>query len=368
MKIKTQVIFYYPQHFNRSAEGTNPFFDQLIEACDRYSIPYRLYEEPDYATDKPRNPQARKADAFFILVTIIRKVVRLFVLQDYYHREKYVAHIVNLITFGRFHVPVYVTISESMLHLFAYINNKGKVFDVQHGVQYREFRRFYDERLYLSCHYDKPNIYFLDYGKGYKEALIEGAEERMGARVHVIGNPVRVGEVPLIYRDRRNIILIALQLTDDSPIDVLETKKKQISDFLSNIEGMRCKVLLRHHPRYNNCIAIDDILEHYPFTSLCNERLEIIAQRVLLHATVNSTTAFDIAAYGVPSFFFGEPENLSFYKDYHYPLYKGMTIYEVITRLSEQDSWKQDVQTLLSWYKCFYEPFNEEKFISLITH
>lgn len=368
MRKKTQVIFYYPQHFNRSAEGTNPFFDRLLEACDNNGISYRLYEEPDYGTDKLRNPKARKADVFLWVVRFVRKVVKLFSSKDFFHREKYVAHIVDFLTLRRFHSPVYVTISESMLYLFAYINDNGKVFDVQHGVQFREFRCFYDEASYFAGHYDKTNIHFFDYGSGYRDALIDGAEERIGARVHVIGYPVKIIEKPLVYCERGKTILIALQLTDDSPVDVLQLKKRQIAEFLSGLEGIGCGVLLRHHPRYNNCISLDDILERFSFVNICNERLEDVAPRVLLHATVNSTTAFDIAPYGVPSFFFGVSENLSFYKDYHYPLYEDMNIREVINRLSDPDQWNKDIRTLLSWYNKFYEPFNEEKFISLLTN
>ena len=57
---KPRVLFYYPQHFNRTDQGTNPFFDKLLETCDRHGVAYRLYEEPDRATDKPRNTKASK--------------------------------------------------------------------------------------------------------------------------------------------------------------------------------------------------------------------------------------------------------------------------------------------------------------------
>lgn len=45
-KEKVQVIFYYPMHFNRSKNATNPYFDPILEACEREGITYLLLEEP----------------------------------------------------------------------------------------------------------------------------------------------------------------------------------------------------------------------------------------------------------------------------------------------------------------------------------
>ena len=56
-----RVLFYYPQHFNRSANGTNPFFDPLIKICEKANIPYDVYEEPDPKTNRPHNIKARSA-------------------------------------------------------------------------------------------------------------------------------------------------------------------------------------------------------------------------------------------------------------------------------------------------------------------
>ncbi len=367
---KPRVLFYYPQHFNRTAQGTNPFFDKLLETCDKYGVSYRLYEEPDGGTDKPRNPKAKKADFFFWLVWFIRKVVKIFSKKDFYHREKYVAEIINVITLGYFKTEIYVTISESMLYLFSYLNSKGKVYDIQHGVQYKDFRSFYNEEKYLKCHYDKSNIYFLDFGQGYRAALIDGAEKLMGHRVHVIGCPLDIKLAQVSYSTRIKQVVIALQMTDSSNSEELQYLKEQLDNFLGEFSSLDYEVLLRHHPRYNNCIDISDLLQKYPFAKISNEALSDIAKSVLLHITIASTTAFDIAAYGVPSYFTGSfltGNYLSFYDDYSYPLYKGMTIRDVLSRLSTQELWEADSAVIREWYSYYYEPFDEAKFISLIT-
>lgn len=367
---KPRVLFYYPQHFNRTAQGTNPFFDKLLDTCEKYGVSYRLYEEPDGGTDKPRNPKARKADFFFWLVWFARNIVKIFCKKDFYHREKHVAKIINVLTLGYYRTSVYVTISESMLYLFAYLNNNAKVYDIQHGVQYKDFRCFYNETKFLNSHYDKSNIYFLNYGNGYRAALIDGAEEKMGHRVHVIGCPLKIELTKVSYADRFNMILVALQMTDSSTNEELQYLKTQLDDFLTQIKDSGYEVLLRHHPRYNNCIDISDIIRKYTFAKISTESLDDVAKRVLLHVTIASTTAFDIAAYGVPSYFTGNfltGNCLSFYDDYSYPLYKGMSIRDVLSRISTQVLWEADSAVIRDWYSYYYEPFDETKFISLIT-
>lgn len=368
---KPRVLFYYPQHFNRTAQGTNPFFDKLLETCDKYGVSYRLYEEPDGGTDKPHNPKARKADFFFWLVWFIRKIVKIFSKEDFYHREKYVAKIVNVLTLGYFKHPVYVTISESMLHLFAYLNDDAKVYDIQHGVQYKDFRCFYNETKFLNYHYDKSNIYFLNFGNGYRTALIDGAEEKMGHRVHVIGCPLDIRNIEVSYSKRSKKVVVALQMTDSSNAEELKYLKEQLDNLLNEFSGLEYEILLRHHPRYNDCIDISDLLQKYSFAKISNDALSDIAKSVLLHITIASTTAFDIAMYGVPSYFAGSfltGNYLSFYDDYSYPLYKGMSIRDVLRRLSKQELWEADSAIIRDWYSSYYEPFAEAKFISLITN
>ena len=140
-----KLLFYYPQHFNRSKNGTNPFFDRMLDICDREGIDYDILEEPDGETDKPRNVKASKADAFFWIVTAIRKIMAtLFPNQDFYKREKKVAAVINLISAGRYRYEKYITISGSMYHLFASLNPNATVYDMQHGVLFKHHPTFFD--------------------------------------------------------------------------------------------------------------------------------------------------------------------------------------------------------------------------------
>ena len=71
------IIFYYPQHFNRNKKGENPFFLQLIDICKTEDINYLIIEEPDNKTLFPRNKEAVKFDIYFYAILILRKIIPL---------------------------------------------------------------------------------------------------------------------------------------------------------------------------------------------------------------------------------------------------------------------------------------------------
>ena len=76
-KKRVDVIFYYPQHFNRSKEGTNPYFDPLIEVCNENGIRFAVIEEPSTSSDKPKNINAIKGDMIFLIAGTIRRLFRM---------------------------------------------------------------------------------------------------------------------------------------------------------------------------------------------------------------------------------------------------------------------------------------------------
>lgn len=61
---KPDVVFYYPRHFNRAADGTNPYFRPLIELCKDNGIKYIALEEP--AAGYPSDKASIKADFFCV--------------------------------------------------------------------------------------------------------------------------------------------------------------------------------------------------------------------------------------------------------------------------------------------------------------
>ena len=368
---KAQVMFYYPQHFNRTAEGTNPFFDRLLEACDRHGISYKLIEEPDWGTDKPRNSKAIKGDALFLLIMVLRKVIGLFGKKDFFKNEKYVAGIVNILTFGRLRYNTYMTISGSMLHLFGALNSKGNVYDVQHGILFKQKATFFDEKEHLRPQYYQRNLHWIMWGRGYDQCFCRGDEEILSGRTHVVGYPIKDVVMDMNSSDdNEKSVLFSLQFTHDSQPHELKIQKDLVEESLHQLNECRVKVLLRHHPRYNNAIDINDLLEKYPFAKLTTLSMNKLLASTLLQVTFNSTTSFEYAAYGIPSFFIDKEASIPlgdiFYSEYHYPLYQGEEILDVVKRLQNSELRRQDSATVKEWYREFYDEFDENAFIKLI--
>lgn len=372
-----KALFYYPQHFNRTSKGTNPFFDKMLDICDKRGIPYDLYEEPDGATDKPRNPLARKADAFFWMTTIIRTIVRWFTPgKTFFDREKYVANAINILTWGYFRRPVYITISGSMYHLFSYLNPNAQVYDMQHGVIGKFHPTFFDSQTgRLREQFYRKNLNLIFWGEGYANCFVKGEVDILKGRTQILGYPVEnkikdISSDDIEKKLKNKIVVVSMQLTHSVDNTELENMKAILDKFLAEATTLPVKIYLKHHPRYNNCISIDDLLIKYPGVTLTNEPLSELTEASFLHVTHFSTTAFEFAQAGIPTFFLPY-ENKSqaqtlFYDEYKYPLYLGMSIGSVIERLSDKKKYVEDSSTITEWYNQFYSPFDEVGFLKII--
>lgn len=371
---KVKVLFYYPQHFNRSTEGTNPFFNPLLETCERHGIIYKLIEEPDWRTDKPRNGKAIKGDWMYVVVLMLQKII------GWFHRnsafvknERIVARYLNILTFGRLRFPKYISISGSMEPLFLYLSKDSEVFEVQHGIDYSSKSSYFNYGVLDEAYQDK-RWHLLSFGEGYRDCVIRGHEEELSSRVHVIGCPLvlssnNVSDIP----DAKKDILFSLQFTHDWNPDILMAVKELLADTLERLSGSRRTVLLKHHPRYNSCISLDDIYSRFDFVKETHESLAKLQKHTLLHITLNSTTAFEFAAAGIPSYFMRYengnsvvPHQNLFYYEYKYPLFGDMSIEETLEFLSDIQNYKETASVVKKWYSLFYSVYNEETFLGLI--
>lgn len=370
-----KILFYYPQHFNRSERGTNPFFDSLMDACDKAGIAYDLYEEPDSSTDKPHNPKAKRARMFLCTILVIRKIVRVLMpWKNFYQRERICAHIFDIISLGSWHYSKYVSISGSMEELFLALNPKADVLEMQHGVDFSNKDSYFDN-CKLKEPYHSMHWHLMSWGEGYRSCVIRGHEDEYGLskRVHVVGYPMyRDISVHLSQNKLHGMftILFSFQFTHDWDMCMLKRYKNVIMETLQELEGMDCEVLLKHHPRYNNCIDLSDLYSRFPFAHETKETLYELQRKTNLHVTLNSTTGFEFAEVGIPSYFlcntdFPQHESL-FYNEYHYPLYEGMGISEIVKRLHNEDCAQRDADVVQKWYKKFYSPFNEGAFLQLL--
>ncbi len=373
---RPEVLFNYPQHFNRSMSGENPFFQPLVAACLNSGLRVCLIEEPDFGTDKPRNHKALKFDFLFWHVIILRKIylkIKPNSSQD--ETDKFAAKFVDFISFGKFRAKAIITISNSNIRFWSSLNKNAKVFDMQHGIIYKNHPGYFDADGGLYDVMKRPNVNVLFWGKGYEDNFIRGDEEALAGRTHVVGYPVVVDgehrhrEGPVDNSAKRSVV-VSLQFTNSLSAHGLEDMKNALARFLDKTSEMPVKVLLKHHPRYNNCISIDDLLQGYHNVELTDLPLCDLLDKTLLHITFNSTTAFEFAQFGIPTYFIpcdGIPATGSlFYKEYGYPLYASDSIADVFARLTSSDNYKTDSDIVYRWYLRFYSPFDETEFLKNI--
>ena len=84
------IIFYYPQHFNRNKNGKNPFFEPLINICKSKNIRYLIIEEPDNKTVFSRNTEAIQFDMYFYIILILRKIIPLSLFTNSEKKEQWI--------------------------------------------------------------------------------------------------------------------------------------------------------------------------------------------------------------------------------------------------------------------------------------
>ena len=70
-KRRYDVVFYYPQHFNRGEYNENQFFKQLLLSCDNNNISYIVFEEPDFTIRSKRNHTAVPFDFVYLLIILL---------------------------------------------------------------------------------------------------------------------------------------------------------------------------------------------------------------------------------------------------------------------------------------------------------
>lgn len=366
-KVK-DVIFYYPQHFNRSEVGTNSFFEPLILLCEKNNWSYLLIEEPDRNTDKPSNPIAKKFGLFLFLILALRKIVPLFLFDDFESRELVIGKAINILSLGRLRAKNYITLSNSMGGVLKGINPNARIFDYQHGIITSTQPGYFQNKKAPKWIFS-TNKEVLVYGNGFRDIMLATDKDYYTNKVHVIGVP----DTKSSDFVKGEQILVSLQLleTEDVSIAWLNAQVEMLENLFINYakssQLTHKTIYLKHHPRSNRSFDIGKLFV-FPFVKEFDNSAE--SCQIGLHITFFSTTAFEFAALGIPTLFLfndviPQGETL-FFREFKYPYQKCNTIEAWLIALNSKES-KQITIGMLKWYSAFYEPFNEKKMIKLIT-
>ncbi|MEN9907216.1 MAG: hypothetical protein RLZZ540_357 [Bacteroidota bacterium] len=364
------VIFYYPRHFNRGIAGLNPYFIPLISACEINNISYLVVEEPDRNTTVPSNSKTTKFHIGLFLILSLRKILLLALFPDFEFRERFIGKIVNILSFGVFKAKNYITLSNSMGGVLKGINPNARIFDYQHGIiTSSQIGYFQDKKV--SSWIRSNNKELLVYGMGFKDIMTNTDKENYYKdKVHVIGAPNSLSSNFI----KGENILVSLQLLENENVSLewLNAQVEMLDDLFNNYSTIsqlsNRTVYLRHHPRSNRSFNLEKLFA-FPFVKDFDDSAE--SYQIGLHVTFFSTSAFEFAALGIPTLFLYNtiiPEGKSlFYNEFNYPYQEWNSINEWLDDVIIDKESIQISNNIKKWYELFYQPFNENKFIELIT-
>ena len=358
---KKQVIFAAPQHFNRGTNSKNQFLEKLVNLCKSNNVPFLILESPEYEAPQPHDPDSVRADLIFWLMMLLNKIaLKIYGTDNEKKARKSVAKVMNCLTLGKLKVDKYITMAGLFIEMFEDMNPTGTVYDLQHGIIYAGHPGYFNAYGGIAKSLSASNCKVLLWGKGYKELFLQTPKIDKNKTLE-IGYPIEQKELPK-KNTERNTILFSLQFTADIDYKALAYLKGMLDKALSSIDFSKYTIKLKHHPRYNDIIDLSDLYEKYPDAIITTEKFESLIDECLLNLTWYSTTCFEFAAFGVPTFIlsdsqFGKGEEI-YYSQFKYPVFKGLSLQKVLESLNNPQK-AQEVSALVrEWYLKLYSPFD----------
>jgi len=365
---KYDIIFYYPQHFNRGRLGDNPYLEKFITTCKNKGVKYLLVEEPDYDTDAPKGKGVFGFAFILFLILFMRKVIK--VSQSFEAREQQIGRVINFLTFSRLQSPLYVTLSNSLGGVLRGISPEAEIYDYQHGIVSSTQPGYFCAEGATSC-MKENNKKVLVYGRGFEDIFLAN-DPYYKERLVTLGDSC-AGNCPLVFGGK--MILISPQMTvsmsKERNYEQIRLLVRWLSLSADFINKYGIKVLLNHHPRFNHCVDASELYE-FPFLENVTGHFDLATDRhkIALQVTFYSTTAFDCARFGIPSVFLTSdklPEgNEIFGQDYKYP-YIANTDLETWEFLWSDSPSNAVADEIRHWYERFYQPFNEALFLEILS-
>lgn len=165
--------------------------------------------------------------------------------------------------------------------------------------------------------------------------------------------------------------MVSLQFTGDISPELSYHLMGMLEHFADTAIKEDYSLILKHHPRFADEVDLNPLLQKYNGRIiLTKDSLDELARKSMLHVTWGSTTTFEYAAYGVPTFFLYDGvfdwATKLFYGQYSYPLYKGMNAEQVLNRISEPEDYNVDCKAVKDWYESAYSPLNEDLLLKIL--
>lgn len=361
------VVFYFPQHFNRGIGSTNPYFDLMFKVCDENNFSYVIIEEPAKLSGKRSNSNAIKFHLGLMFILTLRKILPLTLFSSFDHRDLLIGAIFNKLSFGKFRSQNYITLSNSMGSVLKGINPNARIFDYQHGI-IDSAQRGYFKNGKAPNWIRLINKEVLVFGKGFKDIMINTDREYYQNKTHTIGAPFSTSNNYV----RGNNILVSLQIIESEDISIewlsaqVDMLANAFRDYSKIYQSERRTIYLKHHPRSNGSFNLSKLYA-FPFVRNFDDLVE--SRSIRLHITFFSTSAFEFASLGIPTLFLfnaiiSEGERI-FFNEFEYPYQEWNNINKWLYAMNEENS-EIISSNIKKWYSRFYEPFNEQRFLNIL--
>lgn len=377
---RAEVIFYYPRHFNRTGRGTNPFFDTLIATARESGLSILVLEGGRSRDEHKRNTAALPVDILLFFMYIVQRVILRGRFNRLEERDQYLgspeaARIINALTFGKFKAPVYITISNAMVGFFKGMNPDATIVDIQHGIIYPTHSGYFNPDKNMRPSLMKSKLHFFVAGEGYKRCFLQTEENRaaLADRVHVIGDVAGSGQAETRPPQQGRVVLFSLQFSSDLKGTQPDSMRRKILDFVEEFRPLAEKhaLTLRFKIRPNSGYPAElaGIEKRYPFVKFNASSMAEACEGVFYHITFYSTVAFDVARWGIPTYFLTTPDipqGKLFHEVYGYPREQGPFDVAVEEALSDAVGYRALQEQVMRWRGHYYAPFDAAKFVSLI--
>lgn len=366
---KLDVVFYYPRHFNRSADGTNPYFKPIIELCKNHSIKYIALEEP--ATGYPSDNHSIKADVLVYFALMMHRILINIMGLSLHEADKRIGRLIDVLMFHRLRAKTYVTISNSMIDVLGELNPRGNVYDLQHGIIYYGHPGYFLSEKELRPEFKIANRRVLLWGTLYKDNLRELPGGIDSDKKFIVAGYPLYKKIDASSTMKDKIIMVSLQFTGDISPEKAYHLMEMLERFADAAVNKGYSLILKHHPRFADEVDLNPLLHKYKGRiHLTKDSLDELARKSMLHVTWGSTTTFEYAAYGVPTFFLYDGgfdwATKLFYSQYSYPLYKDLNAEQVLNRISDRDDYTADCRTVKDWYESAYSPLNKNLLLKIL--
>lgn len=366
-----KIVFLQENSFLLTPRKTNPYFDPLIRICEDHHLPWEVwYREKGISSGYASNHIHKYTIRDTLVTAGYLFFARIIHLSDdlAYQCTRVVLSFLRLLPRD---ICLFITSGLSYVEQATILYPGVAVVDVQHGIIYSSHPGYFNADGFLLERYAKRlNLHFWLYGKGYQACFEQHEIDKrcLKERIEIVGDIKRKRlDIDWQYGGKKHVV-IASQLVkgyEFSPQDLYRLKMlyENAMDGIFGVgDDLKYTVLFRHHPRFLDCIDLTDWKEKYPLLVMNDERnWDEIYPDTRFVLTLNSTSAFDAAAYGVPTVIL-DGKSVGFRNilvdDFSYPC-SGLTVEECL-RMDEKGY--QNVQKKVhAWYRKYYEPYDPEK-------